>query len=186
MRIMAFLRYNTRHSLHFPGDGRLPQMDPTCYRSHDKAGRRTRTLSEPLRVFQLRQRLFCFAGRHRCARRDEPFSYNMRDGAAPDTWDIGPDGNRTCSYCGSIHPDDLMAICRKTLTDDRYGVEGTDKSYKVYVRQPGISNAGDGAIKFYMAHAPKHPTTDQQELFSAAVRVTNERFEAQWKQRKAS
>lgn len=91
---------------------------------------------------------------------------------------MGPDGNRTCSYCGSIHADDLMEICRKTLVDERYGVEGTDKSYKVYVRQPGVRNASEGAIKFYKVHVPANPSQADQDLFAQALRVSDTRWRA--------
>ena len=130
-------------------------------------------MSEPLWMFRLRQRLFCFSGRQRCG--DRGPGEEM-----PDTWDLGMDGNRTCSFCGSIHPDDLMAICRKTLVDARYGVEGSTKAYKVYVRQPGVRNAGEGAIKFYKCHVPESPTEEDQELFASASRVTRERSDARW------
>ncbi|SHG91360.1 hypothetical protein [Bradyrhizobium erythrophlei] len=173
------LRYNSRHMLHFPGDGKMPQLNPLSYSSQSKSGKRTKSLHEPLRMFRLRQRLFCFAGRQRCGERGEGAS-------TPDTWDLGPDDNRTCSHCGSIHPDDLMEICRKTLVDDRYGIEGTTKSYKVYVRQPGVRNASEGAIKFYKWHAPESPTEEDQELFARACRVTRERFDAQWAKTRAS
>lgn len=184
MSVFRFLRYNSRHSLWFPRGYKgwvWPRLDPLESCSHGKDRKRTLYLHEPLWLFRLRQRLFCFAGRHRCGRRGESPMTSRQFGGdkpLPDTWDLGPDGNRTCSYCGSIHADDLMAICRKTLTDARYGVEGTDKSYKVYVRQPGVRNASEGAIKFYMAHAPGAPTKEDQELFASATRVTTERFRA--------
>ncbi len=168
-----FLRYNARHTLHFPGDGKRPQMDPISSSSHAvKSRKRTRSFTEPLWLFRLRQRLFCFAGAIKCSGYDA-------------TWDWGPDDNRTCSCCGSIHPDDLMEICRKTLVDDRYGVEGATKSYKVYVRQPGVVNAGHGAIKFYMHHAPANPTKADQDLFAEAQRLTHERMDARWAARSA-
>lgn len=176
-----FLRYNSRHHLYFPRDWSLPQLDPICSGSHSKSGRkRTFSWSEPLWLFRLRQRLFCFAGHHRCGRRGESWIGSSPafggDKPLPDTWDMGPDGNRTCSYCGSIHADDLMQICRKTLEDERYGVEGTDKGYKVYVRQPGVRNASEGAIKFYMHHAPAAPSAEDQQLFAEARGLTSARF----------
>jgi hypothetical protein len=190
MSLKSFLRHNSRHCVWFPRgyENRWwPQLNPISSCSHGKNRKRTFYLYEPLRLFRLRQRLFCFAGRQRCGRRDDPFAFNYKDTALPpDTWDYGPDGNRTCSYCGSIHPDDLMAICRKTLTDDRYGIEGTTKSYKVYVRQPGVRNAGEGAIKFYMQHAPKNPRAEDQQLFADACRISSERFMAQFAKRDAA
>lgn len=73
---------------------------------------------------------------------------------AKSTWDkIGDD--RVCSYCGSIHPDDLLELIKK------YGfgiIGGTTKGYKWYVgmnsnvSRPNIPNAGFGAIKYYRWH----------------------------------
>ena len=66
---------------------------------------------------------------HLCPRREEnPISHQTFPG--PDSWDAR-DGYRCCSYCGSMHPDDVfMAIA------DRLELIPTDKSYKLYVRQP--------------------------------------------------
>lgn len=179
-RVLAFLRYNSCHRLWFPGDWKLPQLNPISSSSHSASGRRTFGWYEPGWLYRIRQRLFAFAGRHRCGRRGESWIGQSAtfggDKPLPDSWDIGPDGNRTCSYCGSIHADDLMVICRKTLEDERYGIEGTDKSYKVYVRQPGVRNASEGAIKFYMAHAPAEPSKSDQELFAKARQLTTQRW----------
>lgn len=185
-RVLRFLRYNSLHRLYFPGDGALPQLNPISSRSHAaKSRKRTRDIYEPRWFRRLRQRLFCAAGRQRCGRRDDLFSLNRNDGPLPDTWDRGPDGYRTCSYCGSIHPDDLMDICRKSLTDERYDVHMSDKSYKAYVRSPGVRNASEGAIKFYMQHVPDEPTAEDQELFAHALRLSSERFTARFKAREA-
>ena len=187
-RMKRFLRYNTRHRVWIPRGAygkTLPQLNPIMSSSHGKDGKRTWSASEPLWLFRIRQRLFAYAGRHKCGRRGESF-HGRTDKETPDTWDIGPDGNRTCSYCGSIHFDDLMEIARKTVDDDRYGIEGTTKSYKVYVRQPGVRNASEGAIKFYMHHAPANPSNEEQILFAKACRLTNERFTAQYKARMAA
>lgn len=173
-----FLRYNSRHRVWFPRgykDCWAPQLNPISSSTHGKGDKRTFGFHEPLWLFRLRQRLFCFAGNHRCGDRGLPLSPSFGERPLPDTWDIGPDGNRTCSYCGSIHSDDLIAIARKALVDDRYGIEGTTKSYKVYVRQPGVRNASEGAIKFYMTHAPEKPSAQDQHLFADAKRLTAER-----------
>ena len=105
----------------------------------------------------MRQRLFAFRGRQRCPRRGEGWIGQRETTTLPDTWDLGPDGNRTCSFCGSIHPEDFEKIRLKSLVDARYAIDGTDKSYKVYIRQPGVRNAGEGAIKFYRHHAVDTP-----------------------------
>ena len=146
------LLYSGRHHLFVPRDGSVPRLNPLSTSSHNRAGTRTISLHEPLWLFRLRQRLFAFRGRQRCPRRDEGWQGESSE-RLPDTWDIGPDRNRTCSYCGSIHPDDLDVIIQKARTDARYGIEGTTKGYKVYIRQPGVRNAGEGAIKFYRQHA---------------------------------
>ncbi len=178
MRLRSLLRYNTRHTLYLE-KGVGIQLNPIMSRSHNADGSRTRRWTEPLWLFRMRQRIFAFAGRQSCGRRGESRLGATRD-RLPDTWDLGPDGNRTCSYCGSIHFDDLMRICRLTLEDERYAIEGTTKSYKVYVRQPGVRNASEGAIKFYMAHAPVEPTPADQKLFADAVRLSSERFAKRW------
>lgn len=64
-----------------------------------------------------------------------------------DRWDkVGPD--RVCSFCGSMHPDDMRAA----LSDPEAKISISDKRYKVYIRRPGILNAGMGAIKWYVWH----------------------------------
>lgn len=62
---------------------------------------------------------------------------------------------RTCSFCGSLHPDDFMEQVRS-------GVEigPTDKSYKAYV-------GGSGGAKFYYQHL----SVDQRQEF---VRLLND------------
>ena len=60
----------------------------------------------------------------------------------------GPD--RKCSFCGSIHPDDLHLIIDDM--NSQVILEASKKNYKVYIRRPGIINAGFGAIKWYVWH----------------------------------
>lgn len=185
--MVKFLRYNSRHSLYYhptydQRGGARALLGWSLNPIGSMYDGRQICLHEPLWLFRLRQRLFSFAGRQRCGRRDDMFGVNRGDAELPDTWDMGPDGNRTCSYCGSIHPDDLMKICRLVLEDERYSVDGTDKSYKVYVRIPGVVNASQGAIKFYKQHAPRDASKEDQELFSAALTLSSER----WRQRFSS
>lgn len=61
----------------------------------------------------------------------------------PDRWDVR-DGFRSCSYCGSIHPDDLLELIKK------HGIsiiEPTDKSYKCYINAPNFN-----FCKYYFWH----------------------------------
>jgi hypothetical protein len=190
--MLKFLRYNTRHNFYYHPvykDRREAKvlfgwsLNPISSMYDGKQ----KSFHEPLWLFRLRQRVFAFAGRQRCGRRGEAaFDIDGRGKLPlPDTWDMGPDENRTCSYCGSIHFDDLMKICRLIPDDPRYAIEGTTKSYKVYVKQPGVVNAGQGAIKFYMHHAPSQPSKEDQKLFAEAVHISNERHAAmmeRWRQ----
>lgn len=163
--MMKFIRYGSRHRLWFPRGYKgwvLPILNPLESSSHGAGRKRTWSLEEPRWFYFARKRL-AYAGPATCS-------------GHPARWERMPDGNRTCSMCGSIHQDDLMALCRMTLGDERYGIDGTDKSYKVYVRQPGVRNASEGAIKFYMQHAPAAPCEEDIKLFADAKRVTHERW----------
>lgn len=185
--MMRFLRYNSRHSLYYHptynsrGGVRILfgwSLDPigSCYDGKQIV------MHEPLWLFRLRQRWFAFAGRQKCGRRGDSW-HGQTDVELPDTWDLGPDGNRTCSYCGSIHFDDLMAICRKVPDDEGYSIDGTDKAYKVYVRQPGVMNASQGAIKYYKHHTPSNVSDADQEAFANAARISADRSRKQMESR---
>lgn len=95
------------------------------------------------------------AGTHRCGSRDQN---PMADRASPgdDEWVKCTNGDRTCSYCGSLHPDDFKRILEKAAdpSDDTFAERATGKNYKIYVNQPGISDAFAGGIKFYTWHLP--------------------------------
>lgn len=80
-----------------------------------------------------------------------------------------PDGSRTCSYCGSLHPDDFMDIMKQFAAGRpgyRFGT--TDKSYKAYGNRPGVRNASEGGIKFYVHHLPDDQREEHMEAFRAA------------------
>ena len=57
-----------------------------------------------------------------------------------DHWRKEENGNRTCSFCGSLHPDDALEI----IKEQGFGVISQAKSYKWYV--------GRGHNKYYMWH----------------------------------
>lgn len=97
--------------------------------------------------------------------------------------------NRVCSYCGSLHPDDMFRLVHEAAVappDGDYrvtvNIEPSDKRYKVYVHQPGVRNASEGAIKFYMQHLPRNSngslsvTDEQQKEYAEAVRRSQNRF----------
>ncbi|MEA3042986.1 MAG: hypothetical protein QOH47_824 [Sphingomonadales bacterium] len=66
--------------------------------------------------------------------------------------------DRTCSYCGSLHPDDFMEQVEA-------GAEliPTDKRYKVYIR-----SAERGQQKFYFEHLDNAQRDRFLELLNAA------------------
>lgn len=128
--------------------------------------------------------------RQTCGRRfDEyvggvPVHANREDGL--DHWDrIKSNGDRVCSFCGSLHPDDwfrLVAAAATASEDAPYAnvpeIKRTDKRYKFYVHQPGVRNAMEGGIKFYTQHLRgiAIPEERQQE-FVEAQRRSSVRFE---------
>src|SRR5690349_1137501 len=79
----------------------------------------------------------------------------LLEGALLDHWrahahNAGP-GVRSCSYCGSVHPDDFMQAIK-----DGVEIGPTDKSYKTYMHGPGF-----GGAKFYLQHLSE----DQKKAF---------------------
>lgn len=184
--MLKFLRYGTRHRIYFPRgyNGKyFPQLDPTVSSSHGANRKRTFDIYEPLFLFRLRLRLFAFAGNHRCPERGEFGQFQQRDGdnrKNPDQWHIHPDGNRGCSFCGSMHFDDFKAAVKQCIetNGEAYSIEGTTKSYKMYVKKPGVINAGYGVIKFYMHHADMSKVTDKDnEMLAEAQRISNGRYQ---------
>lgn len=68
-----------------------------------------------------------------------------------------PNGDRCCSWCGSLHPEDLIDIIYGYIEGtEGYHLSFTDKSYKLYVNRPGVRNASEGGIKFYVDHEDGH------------------------------
>lgn len=55
--------------------------------------------------------------------------------------------NRTCSYCGSMHPDEVML----RLEAQNVTVGSTDKSYKIYLHNDGGDPMPQPG-KFYFQH----------------------------------
>jgi hypothetical protein len=88
----------------------------------------------------------------RCPRRDDMFQ-PQGEGATPDQWHITHDYRdtilKTCSFCGSLHPDDFMDRVRSGVE-----VGPTDKNYKAYI-------GGSGGPKFYYQHL----SADQRREF---------------------
>ncbi len=105
----------------------------------------------------------------RCPRRQEapdPNAYG--DGSdTPDVWEYGHgliSGDRyrikTCSYCGSMHPDEFLAQIR-----DGWIVGQTSKNYKAYIGPPPSGSVA----KFYFQHMDE---AQKREL----IQLTNDRL----------
>ena len=84
----------------------------------------------------------------------------------PDT--VCPNGDIQCWFCGSWNIDQFLAWCRKILSGEispayetAFGpmprMELNDRRDKIYVKQDGVLNAMEGAIKVKTAHLlPEH------------------------------
>jgi hypothetical protein len=124
-----------------------------------------------------------------CPRREEN-PLGARTFPGPDRWNkFKSNGDRVCSYCGSLHWEDMLRLVSEAANapeDADYhsvpSIEPSDKGYKVYVHQPGIRNAMEGAIKFYMQHVPRGEdgkitaTEEQQAEYAKAVKLSRKRF----------
>lgn len=95
-----------------------------------------------------------------CARRGGSFRAPA-DGQFLDHWRENAHntqgGKHSCSYCGSIHPDEFMQAVR-----DGVEIGPTDKNYKAYLSGPGFDNA-----KFYFQHLSEAQMQEFVELLNA-------------------
>ena len=77
--------------------------------------------------------------------------------------------HRTCSFCGSLHPDDFIAHLR----DDEWVLGPTDKNYKAYLGPVSEGSSlpdfdgpvGEQSVKFYYQHL----SVDQRQVFIAML-----------------
>jgi hypothetical protein len=101
----------------------------------------------------------------------------------PDKWNKrGID--RVCSYCGSLHPEEFLKLLPLIQEDsEQIYIEISDRRHKIYVRREGIKNAGEGAIKVYLAHVKQwcddQGMTDEEitelekQIHSAIIKSNN-------------
>lgn len=113
-----------------------------------------------------------------------PVHHDNSEGA--DRWEkFKTNGQRVCSFCGSLHPDDFFALVKLASEQPADGdyrtnvsIEPSDKGYKVYVHQPGVRNAMEGGIKFYKQHLRGVTISPEQEvIYKKALAASNARFE---------
>jgi hypothetical protein len=98
-----------------------------------------------------------------------------------DCWIREVNGDRTCSYCGSMSEDDLVDIMTRFLAGEAgYSFSHSYKTYKVYAHRPGVGNASQGGIKFYKPHIDKgHPEFAKRcALFNEACARSREAMAA--------
>lgn len=88
--------------------------------------------------------------------------------SSEDRWNIMPNGDRCCSFCGSLHEEDFLAILEGYADGkEGYRFDPSTKPYKRYASRPG-----DGGIKFYTWHVDPTPGPEldrKQALFERAV-----------------
>lgn len=108
-----------------------------------------------------------------------------------DTWtrEGNAKGERTCTYCGGIHQDDLVPILKDAADPAKPGtfVYMSDKPNKMYLRRPDVMNSDDGAIKSYGGHGL--PTGMDYEEFLAllnkAIKASKPKADAKFKAAKS-
>lgn len=131
-----------------------------------------------------------------CGRRSDTYvggiPVHQDTGEGKDHWDkFKRIDNRVCSFCGSLHPDDFFRLVREaaetsinTPYSESVNIERSDKGYKIYVHQPGVRNAHEGGIKFYMQHFPRNPdgslavTDEMNKEYAQAIERSNIRLQA--------
>ncbi len=100
---------------------------------------------------------------HKCPRRAEGAVFVQSEF---DEWREMPNGDLTCSYCGSWETQQFLNWC-ETATE---GTLEFVKGYKFYIRRDGVSNAGDGAIKFYTPHLTREEGNANQAMINKAMK----------------
>lgn len=149
MNIINYLKHNngSGHIVehvgwHESGDyllRRLFSSDEKGYRQHKYEVEKEYSVIEPSEVEALE--------RMTCGRRMNDWGPWERE-PYRDFWKTLPNGDKVCSFCGSLSPDNVLAIVEK----HGVGCIEVAKSYKWYVRQPDVKNALEGGIKYYRYH----------------------------------
>lgn len=94
-----------------------------------------------------------------------------------DRWLQFPNGDRVCSFCGSLHPDDFKALIKDAQSEKSdTRIDLSDKAYKVYVTRDSVANALEGGIKFYGWHLEDPPTAKDDTDFTIAIEASQDKF----------
>lgn len=93
-----------------------------------------------------------------------------------DRWLPHKNGERVCSFCGSLHPEDFIKLCHQAAQPGaEVDIETSSKEYKYYIRRDSVRKTNDGAIKFYTQHAPDPLPEGDDIIFTEAVKWSRHR-----------
>lgn len=107
-----------------------------------------RTLSKHINAAHRNETFLC---QRRHITPPSPLTLTLRNHR--DFWMIKRNGDRACSYCGSMHEDDFREILQGFVEEKQgYLFATTDKPDKVYANRPGVRNSPDGGTKFFLQH----------------------------------
>lgn len=86
--------------------------------------------------------------------------------------------DRVCSFCGSWNPTEFLIFCDDVFQTNAVELRAylSDRRHKVYCHRPGVDNASEGAIKFYLAHLSRR-TEAHTRLINYALQVSREALE---------
>jgi hypothetical protein len=103
---------------------------------------------------------------------DDPSHPSGQGGINLDIWMVSPDGDRYCSYCGSLHEEDQLAILAAYVNGEPgYEFGFIDEPDKRWVNRPTAKDAEKAAWSFYAWHVDaNHPELEQRRMiYSRAV-----------------
>lgn len=101
--------------------------------------------------------------RQTCGRKAVDYNPMSKQFPEVDFWQILPNGDPVCSYCGSLKPERVLELVK----EHGVGIISPAKSYKWYVTQPNVRNAMEGGIKYYRFHDTDEFLTELQTLVAA-------------------
>ncbi len=89
-------------------------------------------------------------------------------------------GDRSCSFCGSMHWSDFLSWCSRAAEPDSDVEIDLGKPGKFYIHRKGVPNASVAPIKFYSCHLPTpfEPTPEEDAIIRKALEVSQVRIRA--------
>jgi len=91
-----------------------------------------------------------------------------------DIWTTRPNGDRTCSLCGSLHPDDFKRILTEAADIRSFTwIDASRDGLMWPVHRPDILNGAMGGLRFFNWHSPSIEWCDEiNQLLPEATRVS--------------